>query len=341
MQSAVSGLMQAFKAEFLTDGTGWDDIAYGMHLYGSGGISCWGTLCGIPNGCVALLNLIGLHGALGGEALGHYSETEFPTGQIPALNGDPDYGPGGTLGLPWNWTPIADEDVLAKTTSYSPLCHVSISKWCYAAGVHLGSKDINNMVYKNDRCGKICADMAAFTAEMINYYALNAAVENPYTLPTETAGCKTCHWKSGNDPAIFPAQCGLMDCTECHMPGTYHGGMKVVVEDVWTEDNAGNPKDTFAGGDPIVYKVKFAILGPGSCFLRAYRSKAKGQGGYVKKFDYTDTLMSGSYEQSWSDTLPSSGSEGNARMIMKLLLKDYQGGTTISETKTIHRFTIT
>jgi hypothetical protein len=344
MQSAVSGLMQAFKAEF--PGTDWDNIAYGMHLYGSAGINCWGTLCGIPNGCVAFLNLIGLHGALGGEALGYYSSGFFPTSSIPDLHGDLDYGPSGTLGLPWNWTPIADIDVKAKTTSYSPLCHVSISKWCYAAQVDLNDKTPAGMVYKNDRCSKICADMAGNMAKLIADYALGNGVVDPYVVPAGTAECKTCHWKVSDPYSAeqFPAQCGLMDCTECHTPGTYHVPAKIIIEDVWTEDGSGGVQNTFTGGDPIEVKVRFAVLGAGTAYVKTAKSKAKAPkptGKFVTcKKD--ETLGTGVHTWAWSGNVPNPCTSGNGKVIITLKSYDFDGPGKqfISEVKEIHGFTI-
>jgi len=334
MQSAASGLIEAFKAAF--PGTGWDEIAYDMYLYGSGGIACWGTLCGIPNGCMALLNLIGLHGTHGNEILGHYSSTEWPTSQIPDLYNDPDYGPGGTKGLPWTWTPLPDNEVLAHTTSHSPLCHVSISKWCYEAGVHLGSTAPSGMVHKNDRCGKICADMSACMAELINHTALAEAVPDPWTRPPETQACIDCHWKSGNDPDIFPAQCGQMDCMECHMPNTYHTTGEFYIDDLWTEDGSGNLKTTFAPGDTIAYKARLAILGAGSFFVRT-KPGVTGAIGYKdptgtwkEGFSYSETCMSSVTTWQWTSTVPLNAIT-KGKFVLKLQVGDTPSGPLLTE----------
>ena len=197
MAGAASGLIEATK-NAPGSGAGWASVPHGpgcWFTYGGGGIGGFGSLCGVPNGCCAFLNLAGEYsGGLGEKVLGYYSETSFPTSAMcDAWQGD---GP----------EPIPDEDVLAHTVALSPLCHISISKWCDAAGVSLKDPGPLATTYKQDRCGKVCADMAAFTAELINGSAYT------YTIPEDTALCRGCHGGGGPNSA----QNGKMDCAHCH-----------------------------------------------------------------------------------------------------------------------------
>jgi hypothetical protein len=194
MHGASSGLIQAFKEA--KPGTDWDLIPLGMYKYGSGGVAGWGTICGVLNGVMAVLNLIDLHGKLGNELMGWYSTTEFPT---DACDGFVAVKADGTVLA----TAIPDAQVLAHTVSDSPLCHVSISKWCHAAGVSVADTTVDALKYKDDRCSKICADTAAKTAELINAYVASYAPSEDF------AACLACHTQR-ND------QIGKMNCSGCH-----------------------------------------------------------------------------------------------------------------------------
>jgi len=342
MNGAASGLIDGFKDAYSGEGTDWDQIPSGAtswFKFGSGGISCWGTLCGILNGCISALGFANLWSPLATEVLGHSCETEFPPRGLHDLFEDPTYG--------WDTgyapEPVPDHEVLAYTTAYSPLCHVSISKWCYAAGVDLNDMSAYANTHKNDRCGKACAYMAGHTAELINYYLVNAGVENPYQLPDATASCKTCHFKV-SDPFTaqeHPAQCGLMDCAECHSVDAIHQGLRLIVEDVWTTDGTGTVKNTFTSGDPIQYHVRFHVLGGGSCYVKAVKSKAKDGAG-VKMLALTkdETLTAATYDWVWSDTIGVGDATGTAKVIVSLKMLNYAGGELLGEETMKHKFTI-
>jgi hypothetical protein len=230
MNGAASGLIEAIKTA-IGPHDKWDLIPTGTSgwwKYGSGGISAWGTLCGVPNGCIAVLGLMNKQGVLMPDGktnimdqlMLYYSQSNFPVEayeqSLYDLSQDAVYG----------WTsdyapiPLPDEDVLAHTVSGSPLCHISVSKWADAAGVNLDKTAYGGHM-KEDRCGKITADMAALTAEFLN----NLALPEYLTYPAETTACMSCH-NQLSDVSKYPAQQGKMECGECHDMPPSHGRTK-------------------------------------------------------------------------------------------------------------------
>jgi hypothetical protein len=204
MNAAASSLMEAIKYSFndtdpSSTGTVWDYIPSGTfswYTFGSGGLNSWGSLCGIPNGCAAVLNLMNKT-SYADQVMYYFSQTEFPITGLWNLWNLNHTG--------WTSVPLPDSEVLAYTTSNSPLCHVSISKWAYAAGVTLTAASSGGIVHKKDRCAKAAAGTAAFTAQLINDFTADLLT------PDMTLDCMECHG-SGNKP---PQQ-GKMDCWECH-----------------------------------------------------------------------------------------------------------------------------
>jgi hypothetical protein len=328
MNAAASSLIEAIKASFggVPTGTDWDYIPSGAtswFKYGSGGVNGWGSLCGVPNGCIAVLNLMGIHATFAEQIMLHACQTEFP---IRGLH-DLWVADGGTG---WAREPMPDEDVLAYTVANSPLCHASVSKWAYAAGVNMSAPGTTaGTAHKTDRCAKVAAGIAAFTAGLLN------GATSSLTMPDLTASCYSCHF-TGSPNA--PAQQGKMDCGECHTDFKPHRALNLVIEDVWTADGSGSSKNTFTAGDPIQYKVQFSILGSGSCFMKTYKSRAKGTCGRIQGLPKNETLSAGTYEWTWSGTVPACS--GTAKVIMDLKMFDYQGGPLQAEAKKNHNFTI-
>jgi hypothetical protein len=225
---------------------------------------------------------------------------------------------------------MPDDEVLAYTVANSPLCHASVSKWAYAAGVSMTATTPYATAHKTDRCAKVAASVASFVAGLIN------GATSSLTMPDITAACYACHQTSS-----LPAQQGKMDCGMCHTdfrPHT-HVSKNLVIEDVWTEDGAGHAKDTFNAGNTIVCKVRFSVIGPGTCFVKTVTSRAKGPCGKILGLPMNETVMSGTNVWSWSGTVPG-GCSGAAKVIMNLNAFDYQGGNLLAQAKKNYNFVI-
>jgi len=183
----------------MTVGEPWSLLPSGLYKYAGGGAVGWGTLCGALNGILATMNILGVHGILGNALMEYYSTTELPTNELAGWTPDDCGGEA----LP----------VVATTVSYSPLCHVSVSKWADAAGVSV--KD----PLKGIRCGMLVGDIAAKAVKLINAWLIDGQAPPPWVPPEEYADCYSCH----TDPAVLPSQAGKMDCLECHDVSPAHG----------------------------------------------------------------------------------------------------------------------
>ena len=200
MYGAAASLVEAFRTACRSDGAGggytdWDLIPTGMFKDGSGGVAGWGTICGILNGAAAVLAMADYNGLIG-QVIGWYTIQSFPLSTCEGYTAASGF------------EALADIDVPAHTISDSPLCHISISKFCEAAGITLKDSSPEGLNYKQDRCSKICADTAALVAQLING-ELDA--DSVYATPESYASCLTCH-------AGIKDQVGKMNCLGCHSP---------------------------------------------------------------------------------------------------------------------------
>ena len=218
MNSAASGLVEAIKIAH--PGSDWDLIPIGTgsidspswFVYGGGGMGGTGSMCGVPNGCGIFLNMCGKAG-YGAAVMNYYSYTLFPTDGVNTAYAR-------NLGEWVGQVPIPFDELLAQTNSLSPLCHISISKWCDAAGITLAATDDLSRSYKKDRCCKIACDMAAFTMQLLQTEGAYTPVHDP-----DVEFCTTCHNTGAG--SVIPAQQGNMYCDHCHVAppdvGVGHG----------------------------------------------------------------------------------------------------------------------
>lgn len=148
-------------------------------IFLEGGMSGWGTICGSNAGANLVTNLIigprttGTEDGMmmGSELMQWYSNASMPvyTPKEPKVKAK-----------------------IIKTTSDSPLCHVSVGKWMKASGYPLSSPE------RKDRCARVTASVAYRMVELLNQWK-----DGKY----ETKGVFP--------PASFniPAQ---SNCSECH-----------------------------------------------------------------------------------------------------------------------------
>lgn len=104
---------------------------------------------------------------------------------------------------------------IKKSVSKSPLCHVSVSRWCKVSGHKSFSKA------RSERCGRLTADVAVKTVELLNSYA-DGTFKQTYKLSAAAEGCRKCHDKG----SVREDMRGIQECGACHYNlGTAHPKM--------------------------------------------------------------------------------------------------------------------
>jgi hypothetical protein len=156
-----------------------------MMRYGEGGVTGWGSVCGTINGAAAAISLVCTTenaAKLINEIAAWYSSTELPA-----------------------YIPSGGEAFVANASN-SPLCHVSVSKWCDRSGFTATSNE------RKERCARLCADAASMAVALLNDLYAGTFVSQYGPAPS-VAECMTCH-----GPNVMNNTLGKMDCVSCHQP---------------------------------------------------------------------------------------------------------------------------
>jgi len=170
-------------------GAPYNQFPFSMLEVGKSGISGWATICG------ALLGGASAYALFWGrkerdpmvtELYRWYEQTAFPI-----------FNPGTAA------KGFAGD--LPTSIAHSPLCHVSVSKWCYETGIAEKSKE------RSERCARITADVAKKAVEIMNAKQTGAFVVEHKT-PESVEYCGSCHGAGKESPIVK----GKMDCAPCH-----------------------------------------------------------------------------------------------------------------------------
>ena len=81
-------------------------------------------------------------------------------------------------------SPIPDQ---IKVKAMSPLCHTSVSKWVYEAGVNIKTQE------KIERCAKVAGEVAYTVTLALNEYFEGNWVAPSWNQSDETEHCIRCH----------------------------------------------------------------------------------------------------------------------------------------------------
>ncbi len=110
-------------------------------------------------------------------------------------------------------------DIFKTTIAGSPLCHVSVTRFCKENGYESGSKQ------RSERSARLTTDMAYFVAVQLNKM-LDSKYEKELTIHDDVQECRSCHGK-GN-PLIMedgPAE----NLTACPVTARISMSVKVIM----------------------------------------------------------------------------------------------------------------
>jgi len=143
-----------------------------------GGVAGWGSICGALTPAAAFISFFTdeeTQMTLVNELMAWYQQAPFPMYQPAGLN-------------------------LPQTVAESTLCHVSITKFLHEGGFALKSEE------KEERCGGLSADVAAFTVKLLNDF-VDGKFESKYSPAAIVKECQACHGQNTQ---------GKENCVQCH-----------------------------------------------------------------------------------------------------------------------------
>lgn len=189
---AFGGILTALQD---TVGEPFTLIPIEIMLFGHGGASGWGTICGALNGSSAAISLVSdkeTSDKLINELMGWYTQAEFPSETSNQYAVDHVFHD--------NRCDIE----LPQNVSGSPLCHSSVTQWCLHANYQVSDLE------RKERCARLAGDVAAYAVELLNQ-EYDDQFSPLYIAPETIAACMSCHGKGFQDNVA-----AKMECTQCH-----------------------------------------------------------------------------------------------------------------------------
>lgn len=166
--------------------------------FGCGGVVGWGTLCGALNGSCAAISLIAEdHRKLCDELLKWFTQTPLPSEQSNEYAKNHQF-----------FDELKVDQPLVAVKPTSPLCHVTVTKWCEESGYPSKCPE------RSERCARMTGDVAAHAVAMLNEYVAGK-YEYKYDYSGDTNTCRACH-SYGKPYEMGGWTRGKMDCSGCH-----------------------------------------------------------------------------------------------------------------------------
>ena len=186
MYAIVGSVIRALAEKV---GAPFNSFPITMMRYGNGGLGGWGSVCGIVNGCAALIGLFQnekeakRREELITDICVWYEQTPLPIYQ-PA-------------------EPAWAEDV-APSVADSLLCHVAVSNWCKVTGCETTCDE------RRERCRRASVDGVIRVVDLLNRNSVDPNCEC-LNLTSDTRACLECH-----GPRELSDSMGRMNCASCH-----------------------------------------------------------------------------------------------------------------------------
>ena len=174
-------------------GPPYSQFPFQMSSYGGGGVALWGTLCGTCNGAamaIAMFQQGKLRNQLINELFAWYETNQLPTF------------------MPAKPKKVAKTFKMPASKAGSTLCHISITRWTKTAKKEAHSPE------RVERCGRMVADVAGYTAELLNQTGLKK-FKSVNQISPEAHDCLGCHAK-GQQAPNEPEVVSRMQCDTCH-----------------------------------------------------------------------------------------------------------------------------
>lgn len=166
-----------------------------MMRFGATGVGGWGSVCGVVNGCAALIGLF----RSGEDVKKQRDDTIadvclwYESTPLPSFRPE---------------RPALDLDIVSNVSG-SVLCHVSSSRWCKTAGCDVVSPE------RRERCRRLSAEGAMKVVQLLNEDG-NPSAEF-FDITPEVHSCIECHGKDDRRDSL-----GSMNCTPCHQFDAKH-----------------------------------------------------------------------------------------------------------------------
>ncbi len=247
-----------------------------MMIYGHGGVVGWGTTCGALLGAAPAVNLFcdkATTDKIVHELMGWYTEAIFPS------DISNQYGQNG------QFYDNRLNKALPQSKCGSPLCHVSVTKWCIASGYKASSME------RKERCARLTGDVVAQTVKLLNDW-YNNQLQPTYQLPGVVTGCLTCHGSAGKENVR-----AIMTCDQCHKPNWAHPQVTKVEQ---LSEIALNFKLSQAYPNPFNPTTNIEFSLPKSCDVRLEIYDTSGR--IVRRLIDGERYKPGTYKVVWDGT---------------------------------------